>query len=277
MHALETYLRNLAEIHDSGAAVPETSYSGTLEHLLNEVGGTLKPRVRCIINLRNRGAGLPDGGFFTSEEFGRSDPHTPRKGALPVRGVIEVKGTRDDVWQIARSEQVERYREGYGLVFVTNLRHFLLVDTDAAGNASIRESYRLAPDERAFWEAAARPRDTATAQGEQFTEYLKRVMRHNAPLSDPRDVAWFLASYARDVRARIEGADLPALAAVRKALEDGLGLNSIRGRVSTSFARRSCRRSSMGCSRRGCSGTRRIRRAPIGSIGSRHHGICVSR
>jgi hypothetical protein len=47
---------------------------------------------------------------------------------------------------------------------------------------------------------------------------------HNAPLADPRDVAWFLASYARDAKARIEGAGLPALTAVRQGLEAALGI-----------------------------------------------------
>jgi hypothetical protein len=37
-------------------------------------------------------------------------------------------------------------------------------------------------------------------------------------------VAWFLASYARDARARIESEELPALAAVRSALEEALGI-----------------------------------------------------
>ncbi len=36
-------------------------------------------------------------------------------------------------------------------------------------------------------------------------------MLHAAPLTAPKDVAWFLASYARDAKARLEGKDLPAL------------------------------------------------------------------
>ncbi len=44
-------------------------------------------------------------------------------------------------------------------------------------------------------------------------------------MNNPKDVAFFLASYARDARARVEGAgDLPALAAVRTALEEALGM-----------------------------------------------------
>jgi len=60
--------------------------------------------------------------------------------------------------------------------------------------------------------------------GKRFLEYLKRVMLHAAPLASPKDVAWFLASYARDAKARIEGIDLPALSYLRAALEEALGL-----------------------------------------------------
>jgi hypothetical protein len=45
MNPLVNYFRNLHEIHSSQAAVKETSYYGTLETLLNEIGKTLKPRV----------------------------------------------------------------------------------------------------------------------------------------------------------------------------------------------------------------------------------------
>ncbi|TRV62203.1 MAG: hypothetical protein EWV53_10790 [Microcystis panniformis Mp_MB_F_20051200_S9] len=40
MNPLVNYFRNLQEIHSSQAAVKETSYYGTLETLLNEIGKT---------------------------------------------------------------------------------------------------------------------------------------------------------------------------------------------------------------------------------------------
>ncbi len=51
-------------------------------------------------------------------------------------------------------------------------------------------------------------------------------MRRNAPLSTPQDVAWILASYAREARARIEvgGTDLTALDTIREQLEAALGV-----------------------------------------------------
>ncbi|EAZ89126.1 hypothetical protein CY0110_12042 [Crocosphaera chwakensis CCY0110] len=53
MNPLATYFRNLYEIYSTGTGVKETSYYGSLETLLNDVGKTLKPKVRCIINLKN--------------------------------------------------------------------------------------------------------------------------------------------------------------------------------------------------------------------------------
>ena len=67
MHPLQTYLRDLHDIRSTGAAVKETSYYTPLANLLNAVGQSLKPRVRCVINLQNQGAGLPDGGLFTPD------------------------------------------------------------------------------------------------------------------------------------------------------------------------------------------------------------------
>lgn len=139
--------------------------------------------------------------------------------------MIEVKSTKDDVIAVARSRQVAGYLARYGQVLVTNYRDFLLVGRDRDGKAALLERYSLAADERSFWHVAADPRLAADAHGERLADYLTRVMLYEAPLSEPKDVAWFLASYARDAKARIEGAkELPALAAVRRALEASLGL-----------------------------------------------------
>lgn len=111
-------------------------------------------------------------------------------------------------------------------MLVTNYRDFVMVGRDAQGKPVKLETYRLAESEKAFWSAAALPRKAAAVHGERFTEYLKRVLLHAAPIGAPEDVAWFLASYARDARIRIEQQpDLPALAAVRKALEEALGMS----------------------------------------------------
>jgi hypothetical protein len=226
MHPLETYLEELRAIRSSGAAVKETSGYGPLATLLNAVGHTLKPKVRCFIHVKNSGAGLPDGGLFTADQLRHTDEEAPLLGIpQPARGVIEVKATEAEVGEIAASRQVCDYVRHYGQVLVTNYRSFWLLKRGDDGNPEPLEAFQLAPDERAFWQAAAQPQKAAQELGERFSEYLKRVLLHAAPLNNPKDVAFFLASYARDARARVEGAgNLPALAAVRTALEEALGM-----------------------------------------------------
>jgi hypothetical protein len=224
-NALEIYLGELREIRASGAAVKETSGYGALANLFNAVGQTLKPKVRCLVQLKNKGAGMPDGGFFTPDQLKNIDDEKPLDGPPPARGVFEVKGTADEIDAIAASDQVRDYLKHYGLVLVTNYRDFLLLKR-GGGPAMLRlESFQLAENEAAFWSATAHPRKAANELGERFAEYLKRVLLHAAPLNNPRDVAFFPASYARDAHVRVEHAgDLPALTAIRTALEEALGM-----------------------------------------------------
>ena len=104
VHPLETYLQEMFAIHTSGAAVPETSGYGVLAALLSAVGGALKPKVRCVINLKNQGAGLPDGGLFTADQFQKGIDLEPLPGQLPSRGAIEVKAATAELDQVAASQ-----------------------------------------------------------------------------------------------------------------------------------------------------------------------------
>jgi hypothetical protein len=225
-NALETYLGELRAMRSSGGVVKETSGYGALANLFNAVGQTLKPKVQCFIHVRNSGAGFPDGGLFTPDQLKNTDEEAPLHGIpKPSRGVIEVKATDAEIEDTVDTEQLHDYVKHYGQVLVTNYRSFLLLKRGDNGDPLRLESFQLAPDERSFWVTAAQPRKAANEFGERFTEYLKRVLLHAAPLNNPKDVAFFLASYARDARARVESAgDLPALAAVRTALEEALGM-----------------------------------------------------
>ena len=70
------------------------------------------------------------------------------------------------------------------------------------------------------------PRAFARDVGAGLGEYLCRALSHRAALTEPKDLAWLLASYARDGLSRVEAAgdDAPSLAAVRSALEEALGV-----------------------------------------------------
>jgi len=223
MSPVETYFQDLREIRSARAGVQETTYYAALANLLDAVGKTLKPRVRCILQLQNRGAGNPDGGLFTADQFPKGSAE-PVGSGLPSRGVIEVKSTSEDAWVVADGTQVTKYWGRYNQVLVTNYRDFVLVGRDAQRRQVKLETYRLAQSEAGFWTAAANPRKTAARVGESFLEFLKRVMLLSAPLDSAADLAWFLASYAREARFRIEYGDFPALATVRKALEEALGM-----------------------------------------------------
>ena len=78
---------------------------------------------------------------------------------------------------IAASQQVKEYLKTYGIVLVTNLREFLIVERGPNGQPVERESFALADDERDFWQhKAAHPRGTAKQKGEQFIEFIKRCL-----------------------------------------------------------------------------------------------------
>ena len=65
----------------------------------------------------------------------------------------------------------------------------------------------------------------ASEVGSGLGEYLCRALSHSARLVEPRDLAWLLASYARDGLARVEAVgEASSLQAVRSALEEALGV-----------------------------------------------------
>ncbi|WP_169792027.1 type ISP restriction/modification enzyme [Jiangella muralis] len=227
MGVLQDYLSAMARIRETGEAVEETSYYGQLERLLNEVGGHLSPKVLCVLTTRNRGAGVPDGGFFLRSHAVASAGERAMATRVPERGVLEVKGPGRDVRRIARSQQVRKYLGRYGKVLVSTYREFLLVSLGKDGEPIEGELFSIAKNEQSFWELT---NDTENVDGNletQFFEFLARALLGDAPLWQPADLAWFLAAYAREGRRRLDLADeqhLEALGTLRSALEDGLGL-----------------------------------------------------
>ncbi len=220
--AVETYLEDLRRVRASGGATGERSSYGPLANLLNAVGGALKPKVFCVIELADQGAGHPDLGLYAAKQVQRGQP---REGQIPECGVVEVKPADDDAWLTAAGDQVSRYWGRYRLVLVTNTRDFVLVGEDAEGRPAKLETFRLAAGAEEFDRLLEKPRAFAGRVGAGLGEYLGRALSHRAALAEPKDLAWLLASYARDGLARVEAAgDAPSLAAVRSALEEALGV-----------------------------------------------------
>ena len=220
--AVEAYFSELRRVRASGGATAERSYNPALAGLLGAVGATLKPKVYCVQELADQGAGHPDGALYSARQVQKG---RPRRGQVPERGVVEVKGVGDNAWLTAESAQVSRYWGRYRLVLVTNLRNFVLVGADGVGGPAKLETYRLAKDAEGFWRKVEAPRAFARKVGAGLGEYLARALSHRAALAEPKDLAWLLASYARDGLARVEAAgNIQSLLAVRSSMEEALGI-----------------------------------------------------
>ncbi|MFH1057790.1 MAG: type ISP restriction/modification enzyme [Pseudomonadota bacterium] len=221
MDPVETFFSELHRIHATGGGTSETSYYPPMANLLNELGKKLSPKVHCLSQLANTGAGSPDYGIFTQDQIQLGEP---RPGQQPSRGVLELKGPVADLDVIVATKQVQGYLVKHGFLLVGNLREFRLLQRDPAGVVRTLETCTLAAHADGLWQLCAQPRKAAKIHGERFGEFLRRAMLYRAPLVAPKDLAWFLASYAREARIRIESAVLNALAGIRTALEDALGI-----------------------------------------------------
>ena len=171
--AVETYFGDLRRLRASGGATGERSTYPPLTALLNAVGATLKPKVFCVSELADHGAGHPDLGLYAARQAPRG---RVREGQVPERGVVEVKSPDDDAWLTAESDQVSRYWGRYRLVLVTNTRDFVLVGEDAEGLPAKLESFRLAADAEEFDRLLQTPRAFARRVGAGLGEYLCRAL-----------------------------------------------------------------------------------------------------
>ena len=220
--AVEEYLAELRRIRATGGGTGELSYYPPLNNLLNAVGGSLRPRVYCVSQLAQQGAGHPDFGLYAARQV---QGGKPKQGQTPDGGVVEVKPASDDAWLTADSAQVSRYWGQYRLALVSNTRDFVLLGEDVHGQPAKLETFRLAGSAADFEAKLQHPRAFANRVGPALAEYLGRALSHRAMLAEPRDLARLLASYARDGLARVEASgEASSLNAVRSALEEALGV-----------------------------------------------------
>lgn len=220
--AVQTYFAEVRAVHATGAGVAETSYYPALFGLLGGIGATLKPRVHAVNHLSNLGAGIPDGGFFDAGQLQRGQEQDVLRGQLPSRGALEVKSPAEQVADIATGTQVARYLDLYGLVLVTNLRAFALY-TRVSGQPKLLEHLELAPNAATFW-TLLRDQGAQAQHAAPLAEFLTRALQTGAPLRTPESVAWFLASYAREAKHRLNHTPLHAIAPLKNALSEALDL-----------------------------------------------------
>ena len=135
--AVETSFAALRRVRASGGATGERSHYTALDNLLTAVGATLKPKVFCVPELADQGAGHPDFGLYAVKQVQRGQP---KQGQTPERGVVEVKTPDEDAFLTAAGEQVSRYWTRYQLVLVTNTRDFVLIGEDPKTQLSSKRS-----------------------------------------------------------------------------------------------------------------------------------------
>ncbi len=221
VYTVERYITDLRAIRFTGSATAETSFYPPLSQLFNASGERLRPAILFSTQLRNQGAGTPDGGFFPkpSRRTRRANPE-PELLNNPERGVVEIKPAERSLDTLANDEQIRRYLDQYGLVLITNLREFRLLRLEA-GAVLVLERYVLSPTAETFWSA---PVASFAKHKDLLPDFLARVMLYKAPLVQPKDVAWVLASYAREARARAEDHPLASFETVKRALTQSLGI-----------------------------------------------------
>ena len=127
---------------------------------------------------------------------------------------------------VAESEQVQRYLEKYRQVLVTTYREFVLVGYDADGAAdAARELLPVCNRGRLLVAGHVTAQERHPARRTPRASSSSAASCARRQIASPQDLAWFLASYAREARARAEERDLPALATTRTALEEALGMS----------------------------------------------------
>ena len=215
--AVKAYLDAISRI--SRVGTPELSHYTALDNLFDAIGDQLKPRVRAVVHHSEAGGDQPDLGFFAAAA------KEPLSGS-PDRGVVEVKGSEADLDHLIASEQVAKYWRTHQLVLVTNLRQFALVGENSSGTKTTLERCALAETDAQFEELLKHTTRAANRHGVSLGEYLARAMEHTAAISEPRDLARLLASYARDALQRVERAvaEEDSLQPIREALEQALGM-----------------------------------------------------
>ena len=219
---VEDYFSALRDAHRLGAGTPERTYYPAVATLMNAIGADLKGRVICLSDLENVGAGHPDFGLYAKSQL---QSGKPRKGQMPERGVIEMKPVADDAWLKARVES------GHPLFRDLPARHrhqpARFPHHRRRAERACGEARTLPPGQRRRLVLEARL-DAAQIGGARRPR-VRRVpyarahtIRGAARAEGPRLVSGLLCP-------RCPGAgrgcgDLPALATVRSALEEALGI-----------------------------------------------------
>lgn len=205
-----SYFESLHAVRGTGKATAEQSYKSKLEALLTALGKDFDPELHAAMELKSEGAGRPDLGIF-------------EKKSGNLRLVVEVKGPKDNIYDITSGAQVSKYGKRYGFVLVTNFREFVLVARDAqSGEPGVEARYQISASAEAF--EKANPTALAKEHEQGLTDFLQGVFARPSPIVKPKDLAADLARHAREAKRRLNWHSAEALRPLQEACEIALGL-----------------------------------------------------
>lgn len=212
-------------VSEAAHGVAETTHYPALKNLLNAAGDELTPKVRAIIHPASTGSGLPDGALWTATLLPKPGQQGldlfDTKSKVPDRGGIEAKGLDQNLDTLVQTEQVRKYLLALKQVLITNFREFAVVQL-RDGKPVIIERYTLAESKAIFLEmraADARPHERP------LQEFLRRALSAQTVLAAPGEVAFFLASHAREARDRLDLFENPLeMQGLKESLEKALGI-----------------------------------------------------
>jgi hypothetical protein len=218
-NAVREYITAMRAARATGAFTAETTFYTPVQNLINAVGATLKPRVLFVAHPSTTASRkLPDGGLFAIPSRRQSDP---LPGQRPERGVVEIKPPGESLAALASTQQVLDYLRDFGLCLITNYHQFQLLDL-VNGQPHVLESYTLTATAEALWSESIS--NLIGHHKVTLPDFLARALTRRIPLEKPKDLAWLLASYAREARARAETHPLAAFEGVKSALQESLGI-----------------------------------------------------
>ena len=201
---------------------PERTICTQMENLLKGIGKTISRNFDCI----SQGTDHDERGNLLYPDFVLVDKKHP-DAESPKYGVIEAKEPDEDIsdpFGGRHAKQMLKYFYKYNLLTVTNFREFRLYGPNESGKPECLEVLTIADSKKAFQEIAKNPKKAAEDHGTRIWEFLKRTMRYRSSISDPQEVAMFLASYARETLGIIRARELnETLKPLKQALEVSFG------------------------------------------------------
>lgn len=218
---IKNVLKKIQELYKAGVGVQETSYYPAIIELFNTAGDELKPKVKAISHPKSSGAGIPDIGLFTAEQIDNKKNNNFDQQLLPERGVVEVKGFSEELTTISSSDQVKKYLQTYHFVIISNLKSFQALKLKDNGNFEDLGKFIIFDNVE---ELRIKSIEKIIKEKEGFEAFIKRILLTTAPLKKPQDLAWCLAVYAKEAKARLINAKQEHLSQIRIVLENFLGI-----------------------------------------------------